>query len=171
MIPSYYIWLMPVGEIYARLAAIITELSSQYAAVPFEPHVTLLGNLSGSEEEMMRHTSQLARQLTPYDIHLTTAAYEDEYFRCLFLNVQETPVVMEAHAQGNTIFNRAADASYKPHLSLLYGNYPASLKTQIIATLPSFHGAQFRVTSLHVIRVEGTDPKDWHKIRAYPLDE
>ena len=169
--PRYYIWLMPIGEIYALLAATIAELSRKHAASLFEPHVTLLGDLPGSEEEIVVQTSHLARQLKPYDIHLTTAAYEDEYFRCLFLNVQETPVVMEANARGKTTFNQPDDAPYRPHLSLLYGSYPVSLKTQIIATLPSFQGVHFAVTTLHMIRVESTNPMDWHKIRAFPLSE
>ena len=171
MIPRYYIWLIPAGEIHARLTAAIAELGRKYAAPMFEPHVTLLGDLPGSEEEIAIHTSQLARRLTPYDIHLTTAAYEDEYFRCLFLNVEETPLVMEANARGKTIFNQPDDPPYKPHLSLLYGNYPVPLKTQIIATLPSFQGVHFSVTALHVIRVESRNPKDWHKIRTFPLSE
>jgi 2'-5' RNA ligase len=170
MIPRYYIWLMPVAEIYALLAATIAELGRKHAASIFGPHVTLLGDLPGSEEEIAVHTSHLARQLKPYDIHLTTPAYEDQYFRCLFLNVQETPVVMEANARGKMTFNQPDEPPYKPHLSLLYGSYPVPLKTQIIATLPSFQGVHFSVTTLHVIRVESTDPKDWHKICAFPLN-
>lgn len=171
--PRYYIWLMPVGEIYALLAATMAELSRKHAAPLFEPHVTLLGDLPGSEQEIAVQTSHLARQLKPYDIHLTTPAYEDQYFRCLFLNVQKTSVVMEANARGKTTFNfnQPDDPPHRPHLSLLYGSYPVPLKTQIIATLPSFQGIHFPVTILHIIRVESTDPKDWHKIRAFPLGE
>ncbi len=169
MIPSYYIWLMPDGEVYALLAATITELSRKHDAPLFEPHVTLLGPLPGSEDEIAVHTSHLARQLKPYAIYLTTPAYEDQYFRCLFLNVQETPLVMEANTRAKTTFNQPDHPPYRPHLSLLYGSYPIPVKKQIIATLPSLQGVQFAVTTLHLILAESTDSKDWHKIRSFPI--
>jgi hypothetical protein len=131
--------------------------------------VTLLGPLPGSQDDIAVHTSHLARQLKPYAIHLNTPAYEDQYFRCLFLNVQKTPLVMEANTRAKTTFNQSDHFPYRPHLSLLYGGYPIAVRKQIIATLPSLQGIQFAVTTLHLIRAESTDPKDWHKIGTFPL--
>lgn len=167
--PSYHLWLMPFGEAYPLLAATIAELSRRHGAPIFEPHVTLLGDLPGSEEEIVPLSSLLARQLNSYDIHLTTPAQEEQYFRCLFVKVQETSAVMEANVRGKRIFNQPNDPPYRPHLSLLYGSYPVSLKARIIADLPSFQGVHFAVTTLHLIRAESTNPKDWHRIHAFPL--
>ena len=172
MIPSYHIWLMPLSKAYALLSATITELSLKHNAPRFEPHVTLLGDLPGLEQGIVAKMSLLVRQVNSYDIHLTNPAHDDQYFRCLFLNVQETALVMEANAKAKVIFSKAEsnDIPYRPHLSLLYGNYSVSLKTQIIATLPSFQGLSFAVTSLHLVRAESTNPKDWHKIAEFPLN-
>ena len=51
--PSYHLWLMPFGEAYPLLAATIAELSRRHGAPIFEPHVTLLGDLPDSEEEIV----------------------------------------------------------------------------------------------------------------------
>ena len=136
--PSYHLWLMPFGEAYPLLAATIAELSRRHGAPIFEPHVTLLGDLPGSEEEIVP-------------------------------KVQETSAVMEANIRGKRIFNQPNDPPYRPHLSLLYGSYPVSLKARIIADLPSFQGVHFAVTTLHLIRAESTNPKEWHRIHAFPL--
>ena len=169
--PTYHIWLMPASEAYGLLFATIAELSVKHDAPRFEPHVTLLGDLPGSEQDIVAKMSLLARQLDSYDIHLTDPAHDDQYFRCLYLNVQETALVMEANANAKAIFSQAEanDIPYRPHLSLLYGNYSISLKTQIIATLPSFQGLSFAVTSLRLVRAESTNPKDWHKIAEFAL--
>ena len=167
--PTYAIWLMPAGEIYSALSTTIAELGKTHGASIFEPHVTLLGDLPGSEQEIIAFTSLFARQLSPYDIYLTTPAYEDQYFRCLYLKVHETSAVMEANVQARRLFNQANDPPYRPHLSLLYGTYPISLKTEIIAALPSFQGIHFSATTLHLIKAESTNPKDWHKIHAFPF--
>lgn len=46
------------------------------------------------------------------------------------------------------------------HLSPLYGFFPAEVKKQIIAGLP---------TNLNVIRIEDKNPKNWSKILTFPF--
>jgi len=45
----YHLWLMPSGALYDLLADTITEISRTYQAPRFDPHVTLLSSLRGSE--------------------------------------------------------------------------------------------------------------------------
>ncbi len=94
-----------VSQYLCNLIATTADLSKTYHGPLFEPHVTLLGDLLGSEDEITAQTLRLA----PYDIQLTFSGYEDYYFRCLFLRVRETQPVMEANAQARAIFNREAD--------------------------------------------------------------
>lgn len=50
--PYYKIFLIPSGMVYERLSITIADLSKAYHASNFVPHVTLLGNLFGSEDEI-----------------------------------------------------------------------------------------------------------------------
>ena len=165
----YSIWLMPSGGADALLAAAIAELSRTYDGPSFEPHVTLLGDLLGSEEDVATRTLQLAQRLRPYEVQLSTPAYLDQYFRCVFLRVRETPLVMEANAQAIRIFDREDDPPYMPHLSLLYGFFPAALKEQIIAGLSPDLSVRFEATQIHLIGALSDDPKDWSRILEAPL--
>jgi 2'-5' RNA ligase len=160
---------MPLEAAYSLLAAIIDDLSRKYAGPTFEPHVTLLGDLPGPEDEIVARTYNLAREMEPYDIYFTTPAQEDQYFRCLYIKVKETPEVMGANALCRRTFNQSANHTYRPHLSLLYGNHSSSIKTEIIAALPPFESLQFTVTTLYLIKAESTNPKDWHKIHSFSV--
>lgn len=56
---------------------------------------------------------------------------------------------------------------YLPHLSLLYGSYPKSLKEQIVGTLPNSLSVQFTASAVTLFRVEGNSPKDWHRVQTF----
>jgi 2'-5' RNA ligase len=67
----------PPEPVFDRLAQIITQISQQYSTPSFEPHVTLIGNLSLHEEEMLAATQQLANFLKPFTLQLTTAGFSE----------------------------------------------------------------------------------------------
>lgn len=50
--PYDNIFLIPSGMVYKRLSTTIPDLSKAYHTSNFVPHVTLLGNLFGSEDEI-----------------------------------------------------------------------------------------------------------------------
>jgi len=165
---TYHLWLQPSGKIYDILAKTIAELSNAYQAPFFEPHVTLLGSLPGTEEEITGRSSQLGTSLQPFDIQLTEPAYGDQYFQCVFLKVQETLAMMNAHELAKRLF--AKDPSpYMPHLSLLYGHYSIERKDKIAATIPETLQLRFTVDTIDLIRAGSEDPKDWLPILSVPL--
>ncbi len=166
----FHLWLMPTGETYESLAGIIRHLSHQYGGPLFEPHVTLLGGMEGEEEEICHNTMRLAQGLRPFDVQLTKPGYQDSYFRCLYLHVQETPSLMEAHAQARIILNQQEELQFQPHLSLLYGTYSADLKEHMIESLESHAGVVFEATAVHVMKAAHSTPNDWEKRALFPFE-
>lgn len=165
---TYHLWLKPSGRVYDLLVKTIAELSQVYQAPFFEPHVTLLGSLPGTEEEITLRSSQLGTSLRPFDIQLTTPAYGDQYFQCVFLKVQETPAMMNAHELATRLFEKHT-SPYMPHLSLLYGHYSIERKDKIAATLPETLQLRFTVDTVDLIRARSEEPKDWVPILTVPL--
>jgi len=47
---GYSLWLMPTEEVYDGLNTIISQLSRKYSTQYFKPHVTLIGEILGSED-------------------------------------------------------------------------------------------------------------------------
>jgi 2'-5' RNA ligase len=172
---AYSIWLKPTGEVRAELAGIISRLSREYSTPlfephpVFEPHVTLIGALTGQEENLIAQTRQLAGQLRPFVVQLGDLGCLDEFYRCLFIHVQETEPVMKANAQARKVFHRESDDKYMPHLSLLYGNLPPAVKEEIMTQIGrSFHRS-FPVDRIHLMSTQG-DTEDWYLLGEFALD-
>jgi 2'-5' RNA ligase len=134
----------------------------------FAPHVTLLGHLEGSEGEHQRRTEQLARELRPFPIVLADASHGETYFQCVFLRVQESPALTNAYTRAGRLFG-APERTYMPHLSLVYGDYPAVRKQAIVARLRPELRTSFEASSVYLIKAESEDPKDWHEIARAPF--
>jgi 2'-5' RNA ligase len=169
MTTTYHLWLKPSGASYEVLVDLIGTLAKKLSAPVFEPHVTLLGHLEGSEWDHIQRARKLGERLAPFWIALRNAAYQSEYFKCLFLKVNESAPIITAHATACDVFQRTRE-KYMPHLSLVYGAYPEGLKREIIAGLPRRPvRASLPVRSVHLIRAESEDPKDWSEIVTVPM--
>jgi 2'-5' RNA ligase len=164
----YHLWLKVSGTSYEVLSNLIHGLAERLSAPVFEPHVTLLGHLEGSERDHIQRAKKLGERLAPFWIALGNASYQSEYFKCLSLKVNESAPIMTAHAIACDVFQRTRE-KYMPHLSLVYGTYPEARKREIIAGLSRPVRASLPVRSLYLIRGETEDPKDWSEILTIPM--
>jgi 2'-5' RNA ligase len=167
---EYSLWLMPSGEIYERLNSLISQLSRKYKTPVFEPHLTLLGGVLGSEADILSKTNQLTSVLQPYRIELSQVEYLAEYFRCLFIKAKETDEVMNANLEARKIFDRQNDTEYMPHLSLMYGDFPPRIKEEIIEEIGKEISVSFDVSLVHLFSTTG-EPKDWYRVGCIDLVE
>lgn len=164
----FSLWLMPTGEVYVVLANLISDISKEHSSPRFDPHVTLLGELTGSYEEIESRASKLSVNLRPYAIKLARVEYLDEYFRSLFIRVEETEDVIEANLRAREIFDRQRDPKYMPHLSILYGDFPSATKDKIIGKIGRECSLCFEVNRLHLVETSGR-PETWRTARKFPF--
>ena len=162
------LWLIPPGDLYAQLFGMVSALSDRFSTPRFQPHVTFLSSLPGSEDEIWSRSAQLAAILRPFDVYLTTLGYADDYFRALFITAAQTEPLMEAHSIAGRIFNQPSDEPYQPHLSLLYGQLADSVKEAIIAEIGRDFQRTFPVTRLYLVSTEG-EPAEWHTLEEFPI--
>ena len=165
---QYSLWLMPSGKVYSDLFKIISSLSQKYSAPSFLPHITLLGRITGFETEVLFKCSRLAKNISSYKVEFDKVNYLDQYYRCLFIRIKETKEVMNANANAKEIFNHRKDPKYMPHLSLLYGDFPESLKKLMIKDIGSKFNVSFKVNHIHLFLTE--DIKNWHKVKEFSLN-
>ena len=164
---TFHLWLVPTGTVYDRLAGVISDLSARYRGPTFDPHLTLLGKLEGEEKSLVDLAKQLARALHPFEVRLKEPGCEPHYFRCLFLPVEPSPSLLEAHRRAKQIFD--GTSAFDPHVSLLYGLFSESLKQEIINSLPPDLPGAFLVSRLHLIRAGSTNPQDWQVVETLDL--
>jgi 2'-5' RNA ligase len=160
----YHLWLKPSREESDQFADVIQQLALELNAPIFEPHITLLGNLNGSEADHMARSKELARRLSPVLITVSGPAFGDDYFHCVFLVVDMTPPVFHAQALARQIFHQEEDNRYLPHISLVYGRYSENRKKDIIARLSASLCLPFEANHLSLIRASSEDPKDWQEV-------
>jgi 2'-5' RNA ligase len=165
---SYSLWLMPIGEVCQRLAGTILELNRQYTTPAFEPHVTLAEGMTGPVREVAAKMGDLARQIPPFTVHLTTVDGLEEYFRCLFVRVAKTHPIMNANKAAREVFRLERQPAFMPHLSLLYGNLPANVKQRIVASLGRQLELEFKARSLHLYLIKGA-PQAWRAVASSGL--
>jgi hypothetical protein len=62
---TYSIWLAPEEDsaLYSRLQQEIQRLSQENAGTEFAPHVTLIGHIEGSKDDVISKTEELASNL------------------------------------------------------------------------------------------------------------
>lgn len=166
---QYFLWLTSVGESHDRLAQLIDQLSQQYRGPRFEPHVTLLGGIEGEEFIIYERVSTLAKTLRPISIQLQQPAFEEEYFRCVYFTVKESPELLDAHEQAKLILSKTSVSPFHPHVSLLYGLFPIRVKEDIIASFPPDLPKQLFASEMKLIRTESMNPQDWHLVGTIPL--
>jgi 2'-5' RNA ligase len=166
---EYSLWLMPNGKEYERARDMILKIAKNNSAPVFEPHVTLLGDIAGYEEEVSRRTSELAGKLKPFRIRLIGTGYLESFFRCLFIKAGKTKQLMKANDAARKIFGRRDDRPFMPHLSILYGHYSPESKEKIIKDIGRFK-LEFVADRIFLVSSSSEIPiKEWRVLEEFRL--
>ena len=167
---KYSLWLMPTGEVYDKFAEIISRLSKEYHSPKFEPHVTLIGAVVGTEEELSVKTAKLAKLIKPFKIKLGKVDYFTERHKALIIRTEKTAGLIEANKIARELFNLLPEPGYMPHLSLLYGDFSLETKEEVIQKLGREFNDEFEVGGICLYFTTGDkEEENWHKIKEFPF--
>ena len=165
---GHSLWLVPEGEAYRTLRELVGRLSREHGTPDFEPHVTLLGRITGDPGTAAARASTLADTLAPLVVRLGPAELCDEYFRSLYFEAERSEALLEAGRRARAVFGREADSLFLPHLSLLYGRVPEPTKRRIATEVERYTGFEFPVRSLHLVSTHGA-PEEWRRVEEFAL--
>lgn len=161
------LWLVPDGEVGARLAAQIEGLADRFRTERFSPHVTLLSGLSGEQTDLAERTRAAAGRLAPLTVRLDAVEGRRQHFRCLFLRAEPAPLAA-AHARVAEAFGCVPDPAFLPHLSLLYGSLPEETKRDLARGAGPGLGECFEARTLHLWSTAGP-VASWRELAAFPF--
>ena len=164
----YALWLVPGGDTYKELSALITRLAKSHGAPVFEPHVTLLSGIKNEgEDELLRLTHLLATRVEPFEVKLAETRYMDDYYRCLFLMAEPTDGLIRANIEAKLVMAELiGQQEFYPHLSLLYGEFFPMVKEAIIADIGARMDISFTADKVKLLRVTG-GPADWKPLGEF----
>jgi 2'-5' RNA ligase len=159
------LWLVPRGEAHEDLARLVRDASARSSGPAFEPHVTLVPGVEGDVDRVLHATARLAARTAPFEIRLAALGWRDEYFRCLFVEVQKDPELMALASAAREMLDLPAEPGYFPHLSLLYADLGAGSKPELAREVPP-RPAGFLVQAIHVYRTQGP-VAGWHRLACF----
>lgn len=180
---KYSVWVIPEKEIHNRFSDLIHRISKKYDSPFFEPHITLVGKLSGEKNDLIEKTSQLASSTNLKTINLNYLdGVFDDYFHSVFVRAQKTPEILDANAKAKEIFNQEDQKRYfpfyQPHLSLAYGHFSPKIKDEIVSeVLKEFDitsktdftlNLEFKVDGISLYSTKGK-VEDWYEIKRFSL--
>lgn len=154
----FSLWLLLSREKQERFQALIARLSARLGTPAFEPHITLLGGLTGMEEDLRRRTHALATAIEAFEVRLVKATWRDEYYRCLFVEVARSRALQAAHEAARQQFDRRLDAGFYPHLSLVYGDLDEKKKAEILDDIGRSFDESIRIEDLALYETSGLPP-------------
>jgi 2'-5' RNA ligase len=168
---NYSLWLMPEGELQDSLVSLIRDVAQRYNAPTFPAHITLLGNVKGSEQKIHAKTQELTQSHTAFPITLTELDTTPEFYRALFIRAKQSVKLAHLYTQARRIFQFEPQREYKPHLSLLYADLSREQKQQITDMLQTrLQGLphSFMARTVHLYSTEGP-VETWQQIESFPL--
>ena len=148
-------WLLPCAADAARLQAMIDALAAAHAAPVFEPHLTLHVAECPAQLDIETVLGTIAERHPPLALAALATGHSEAYYKALYLSVsgelQDGPalVALRRDLVGQLA---AADAyDFQPHLSLLYGQFPAQRRTEL-AVDHDLHGHTLRFDRIAAVR-------------------
>lgn len=165
---DYSLWLVPEGEKREFYQGLIEDLGRKHKGPVFVPHITVLGNIQMTEEELLSRARQLTQLLHPLSVTLNEVSTGDVFYRCVFAKAEKTQSLIELYNRACQAFD-IMPADFMPHLSLLYGDYDMSLKKKIA------EGIEIQdtlyVSSLYIYETSpDLEPQDWRFVEKIPFD-
>ncbi len=162
---GFSLWMLPPPDVAERFRALIRELSRRMGTPPFEPHLTLLGGIE--DASAAARVAPLAARLPPLPIRLTEIGTTAEYFRCVFIHAERTPLLQRAHQQACDMLGQAP-GEFTPHLSLIYGKLHATEQARAIAGIGARFDTAFTVERLALYSTAGPPPA-WRRVAELGL--
>ena len=167
------VWLCPEADIAARLSTEIAKFANRSGTDVFEPHVTMLGDLTCAPQATVEACSHRLGTMDRIRAEVAGLTQTNAFYMSLFLDLHLTPDLAEHRMQIQREVGLVADSSFRPHLSLAYGLAPDALTHSDKRALQErFSGLQFDVTYVAIVAsARGVPISDWHVLQRLPLSQ
>lgn len=172
----YSVWAIPPEDVRERLKKVMLALRSEFGGPEFEPHITVVGSISLTEDDALDKFRAACHGVKPYTATVEKVATGTFFYQCVFLLLHPTPEVVEASLHCTSHFGYKTSTPYMPHLSLLYEDLSdeEKKKAQEKANVldESIGNLSFEVTRLALYETDTEDKtlKSWKKIAECNLD-
>jgi hypothetical protein len=166
------IWLLPSAKGSACFCELISRLSRQWHGPVFKPHLTVLGDLSGSIDSSITHCSAIFSDLNAQRVRVTGVDSTEQFFMSLYLDISLPQSFVNARRQLADLFQPQSSDNFRPHISLAYGPVGGADKSGLISRIAAdLVGFEFELTSAQVVKSANHIPvAQWQTLWQHDLD-
>jgi 2'-5' RNA ligase len=127
-------WLIPAEPALSYFQSLIRDLSSQFDAAQFEPHLTLYVTEVGKDDPASVLEKALAG-FQPLRLAVTGIDYSAEFTKTLFVQFRPDETLPKLSAKLRSTSVLQCEYQLNPHLSLIYKTMSPETKMQIANSL------------------------------------
>jgi hypothetical protein len=170
----YSVWLAPSGAQYDSLRSVVCELAARYPSHCFMPHVTVVGDVPGTLDDLARRAKDLARRTGVLDARLTSMEWTRDYYRSFIVLIDETAGFSKLYDDTCAVIGKCQTRPY--HMSIMYTDKLGdSARAVIRDSLYAGRGARtfgrtVRLTRLLVCFTSGLPPEEWRCPKEIKLE-
>ena len=124
------LWLMPCPEDEAFLASLVSELARRFGTPNFAPHLTLRGDTDATFEHLHDDARAAAAASQRFTEPITGIETTEAFFRAFYLRFAVSAPLSRLKRRLDPQAER-----FTPHVSLLYGNLPETVKAPVSVEL------------------------------------
>jgi hypothetical protein len=138
------------------------------------PHVTVVGDVPGTLDDIANRANALARRTGVLDARLTSIEWTRDYYRSFIVLIDETAGFAKLYEDTCAVIGKCQTRPY--HVSLMYTDALGdSARAAIRDSLYARRGARsfgstIRLTRLLVCFTSGLRPEEWRCPRELHLD-
>jgi hypothetical protein len=162
----YSVWLVPSGAQYDSLRSLVCGLAARYPSHCFMPHVTVVGDVQGTLDDITHRAEKLAQRTGLLDARLTSIGWTPgNYFRSFYVLIDETAGFSKLYVDTCAVIGKCQTRPY--HMSIMYtdtlsDSARAAIRDSLYAGRGSrTFGSTVRLTRLLVCSTSGLPPEKW----------
>ena len=163
---DYFLWLTPAEPVLQQLQELINALARDHGGPSFAPHITLLSRLQGSEADLQSRIARLSTDFSPFTVHCPTLGWSDEYYRCVYLEIETDASLLSIHDRASVLIPHAVNTDFQPHISLMYGNLNEDTKLGIVTALEDIYPRSLLVDRMSLYHAPG-GPQTWRLVKVF----
>ncbi|MEO9650037.1 MAG: hypothetical protein ABJ360_20300 [Roseobacter sp.] len=129
------IWLVPKGATFATLKKCIVDLADHTGNGPFDPHMTLLGDLQGSPTKTIQRCTDILSGSGAISTRVTGLSRGDAFFKSLFLDLIVPEELLVARTKLCAVLEGSGGGGFQPHISLAYNETSDEYDPEILSVL------------------------------------
>ncbi|KNC99619.1 uncharacterized protein SPPG_05005 [Spizellomyces punctatus DAOM BR117] len=168
----YSLWLCPSEPtVQSYLKKVIDTFSDRLDTPKWNPHITLLGGINTSKEDVIALTRKVADAGANFNVTLSDIATKDLYYQCVMAVPHPSDPLIELNTTARKVFEKEDQPLFWPHLSLIYGDLDKELKREIAEEVKKEFNVVGQIVDVKSIQIWSTtgSPEKWEFIAETPL--